>query len=54
MKALQQMGSAESEAFLHKVAHARSAFLPLFRKDLRQMALSALQEASAASGGKGQ
>lgn len=50
MKALQQMGSAESGAFLQKVAHARSAFLPLFRKDLRRMAASALQETTAANG----
>jgi hypothetical protein len=54
MRALQQMGSAESEAFLQKVARARSAFLPLFRKDLRQMAASALQEITAASGEKRQ
>jgi len=54
MKALQQMGSAESEAFLHKVAHARSAFLPLFRKDLRRMATAAIQEVPAASGDKQQ
>ncbi|MCK6459760.1 MAG: hypothetical protein L6Q95_07665 [Planctomycetes bacterium] len=50
MKALQQMASAESVAFLQKVARARSAFLPLFRRDLRQMALSALQETTATSG----
>jgi hypothetical protein len=54
MKALQQMASAESEAFLQKVARARSAFLPLFRKDLRQMAVSALQETTAAGGEKRQ
>jgi hypothetical protein len=54
VKALQQMGSAESEAFLQRVARARSAFLPLFRKELRQMAISALQEASASGGSEQQ
>lgn len=52
MKALQQMGSAESESFLHHVAHARSALLPLFRKDLRQMATAAMQENAATNGDK--
>lgn len=52
IKALRQMGSVESEAFLHKVAHARAAFLPLFRKDLRRMAKDALEEAPAAGGGE--
>jgi hypothetical protein len=52
IKALQQMGSVESGAFLHKVANARSAFLPLFRKDLRRMAASAMEEVPAEGGGK--
>jgi hypothetical protein len=50
IKALQQIGSAESAAFLHSVANARSAFLPLFRKDLRGMAAAALQEVPADGG----
>jgi hypothetical protein len=51
IKALQQMGSIESSAFLQTVATARSAFLPLFRKDLRRMAEAALQEVPADGGG---
>lgn len=52
IKALQQMGSVESGAFLHKVANARSALLPLFRRDLRRMAEAALEEAPATGGGE--
>jgi len=52
IRALQQMGSAESGAFLFKVAHARSALLPLFRKDLRRMAAAAMKEAPASGGGE--
>ncbi len=52
IKALQQMGSVESGAFLQKVANARSALLPLFRKELRRMAEAALEEAPAAGGGE--
>jgi hypothetical protein len=52
MKALQQMGTAESAAFLQKVARARSAFLPLFRRDLRHMAAGALQDITASGGEK--
>jgi hypothetical protein len=52
IKALQQMGSVESGAFLHKVANARSALLPLFRKDLRRMAAAAIGEAPADGGGE--
>lgn len=50
IKALQQMGTIESSAFLQTVATARSAFLPLYRKDLRRMAENAIQEVPADGG----
>jgi hypothetical protein len=52
LKSLGQMATAESDSFLQEVASARCALLPLFRKDLRQMASAALKEASAERGGE--
>jgi len=42
LKALMRMGTAESEAFLFDVAGDRVLFLPLFRKELRLIAIDTL------------
>jgi hypothetical protein len=51
IRALRQIGNVESESFLHEVARARAGLLPLYRKELRRMAATVLQEPSAPGGG---